>query len=174
MGDGTWKFNEYWTVNHSLSPGNEQTKPTVNGAPASNANLPSRYDVYRYEIAQGANPTNPFINNPSGRNLSSPPSNGEIGRPMCSGSTPADPLYTPDAPDRRLFFAAIVNCKANLPPSLPLSGGNNTGVPVAAFGKFFITEPVKAAQDEIRAEIVELVTPGNSAGYNYDQVQLYR
>ena len=77
-------------------------------------------------------------------------------------------------PDRRIFYAAIVNCKANLPPSLPLSGGNNTGVPVAAFGKFFITEPVKAASDEIRAELLELVTPGNTNGVNFDQVQLYR
>ena len=67
-----------------------------------------------------------------------------------------------------------MNCKASLPPSLPLSGGNNTGVPVAAFGKFFITEPVKAAQDEIRAELLELVTPGNTDGVNFDQVQLYR
>ena len=54
MGDGNWDFDAYWTVNHTLAGGGVQTKPTVNGAPASNANLPSRYDVYRYEIAQGA------------------------------------------------------------------------------------------------------------------------
>ena len=50
MGDGDWDFDAYWTVNHTLPDGAMHAKPTVNGALASNANLPSRYDVYRYEI----------------------------------------------------------------------------------------------------------------------------
>ena len=58
MGDGNWDFDGYWTTNHTLAGGGLQAKPTVNGAPASNANLPSRYDVYRYEIAQGARTIN--------------------------------------------------------------------------------------------------------------------
>jgi hypothetical protein len=164
MGDGTWDFDTYWTVNHTEPGGGVQTKPSVGGAPASNTNLPSRYDVYRYEIAQGAT----FINNPSGQAATPPPANPERGAPICSGSA------TSDTPDRRIFYAAIVNCESNLPPALPLGPGNQTGIPVAAFAKFFITQPVAAAQDDIMAEIVELVTPGNSAGFNFDQVQLYR
>jgi Flp pilus assembly protein TadG len=164
MGDGNWDFDAYWAVNHTLPGGGLQSKPIVNGATASNANLPSRYEVYRYEIAQGTT----VINNPSGQAAAPPPGNPEIGGPTCSSSTPND------TPDRRIFHAAIVNCKATLPPHLPLTGGSNNGVPVAAFAKFFFTRPVAASQDDIAAELVEVVTPGNSAGVAFDQVQLYR
>ena len=67
-----------------------------------------------------------------------------------------------------------MNCDANLPPTLPLGPGNQRGVPVAAFAKFFITQPVAASQDDIVAEIVELVDAGSAGGHNFDQVQLYR
>ena len=67
-----------------------------------------------------------------------------------------------------------MNCEANLPPSLPLGPGSQSGVPVAAFAKFFITQPVAASQEDIVAEIVELVDAGSGAGHNFDQVQLYR
>jgi hypothetical protein len=168
MGDGNWDFDAYWTVNHTLTGGGLQTKPNgPSGGPASNANLPSRYDVYRYEIAHGSS----FISNPSGQAATPPPPNAEqpnLPAQMCSGSA------TNDTPDRRIFYAAVVNCKANLPPSLPLGPGNQSGVPVAAFAKFFITQPVAASQDDILAEIVDLVTPGNSEGVNFDEVQLYR
>jgi hypothetical protein len=173
MGDGNWDFDRYWTTNHTLPDGvSVHSKPQVNGAdaqcgPVTCTNPISRYDVYRHEILAAAwDPT--FITNLSGRGATPPPANGETGAPSCSASA------TNDTPDRRIFYAAIVNCKASLPPSLPLSGGHNTGVPVAAFGKFFITEPVTGSQDEIHAELLELVTPGNTNGVNFDQVQLYR
>ena len=92
---------------------------------------------------------------------------GEKGAPICQ--TNASPN-----PDRRTFFVAIVNCDANLPPSLPLGPGRQRGVPVAAFAKFFITEPVDEPQDEIMAELVELVEADSAAFHNFDQVQLYR
>jgi hypothetical protein len=165
MGDGDWNFEAYWTVNHTLPGGSngEQPKPTVNGALASNTNLPSRWDVYLYEIAQGA----AFINNPSGQALSPPPTRPETGAPICQNTASTNP-------DRRTFFAAIVNCEANLPPRLPLGPGNQRGVPVAAFGKFFLTQPVSDPQDEIMAELVGLVDANSAAGHNFDQVQLYR
>src|SRR5205807_2570937 len=47
VGDGNWDFDMYWEVNHGGRP-----PPMVNGRPADNANLLSRYDVYRYEIDQ--------------------------------------------------------------------------------------------------------------------------
>jgi hypothetical protein len=161
MGDGTWDFDKYWTFNHTTATG-ERTRPTVDGAAASNANLPSRYDVYRYEIDQG------FVGDQSGQAATPPPANPEVGGPTCSSST------TSDTPDRRIFYAAIVNCQANLPPALPLGPGSQSGVPVAAFAKFFVTQPVEGSQDEIMAEIVELVTPGGVGGHNFDEVQLYR
>ena len=45
VGDGTWDFERYWTVTYGSKPG------SLNGW--SKSNLPSRYDVYRYEIEQG-------------------------------------------------------------------------------------------------------------------------
>ena len=50
MGDGDWDFEKYWRVNHTLPDGlTQQDKQLVNGAEASNTNLPSRWDVYLYE-----------------------------------------------------------------------------------------------------------------------------
>jgi hypothetical protein len=49
MGSGRWDLSTYWQVNHGAAG---RAPPLVNGAPASNSNLPSRYDVYRYEIDQ--------------------------------------------------------------------------------------------------------------------------
>jgi hypothetical protein len=174
MGDGDWNFERYWKVNHTQPDGSTQPKPTVNGAEASNLNLPSRWDVYLYEIAQG------WIVDQSGKATTTqppitPPQNpepllvtGGAAPQYCSTRGPSS------NPDRRTFFAAIVNCQANLPPSLPLGPGNQTGVPVAAFGKFFFTQPVSEPQDQIMAELVELVDPDSAAFHNFDQVQLYR
>lgn len=129
---------------------------TATAAPAgctSTATV-SRYQVYRYEIENGLT---------GDANLLT----GETGNPGCytGGSGTLS-----DDPDRRLLHVAIVNCGAlNL-------NGNQPDVPVAAFGKFFITNPVQAGGDqEVDAELVELAVPGpSSGGVIYDQVQLYR
>jgi hypothetical protein len=159
MGDGAWNFDSYWSVNHTVG-GALRPVPQAGGAPASNTNLPSRYDVYRYEIAQG------YIGDRSPGNPPSTP--GEAGAPICTSSA------VNNTPDRRIFNGAIVNCLSNLPPSLPLGPGNQSGIPVAAFAKFFITQPVEAAQDDIVTEIVDLVKPGDASAQNFDMVQLYR
>src|SRR5262249_10602818 len=49
MGEGNWDFDTYWQVNH----GDSALPSNLNGGPASNADVPSRYRVYRYEIEQG-------------------------------------------------------------------------------------------------------------------------
>jgi Flp pilus assembly protein TadG len=145
MGNGDWDFSTYWQVNHGADG---RTPPSVNGAPASNSNLPSRYRVYRYEIDQG------YVADRS--------PGGESGAPACYGGGALSGL-----PDRRLLYAAIVNCQ-----SLALNGGAQSNVPVAAFGKFFLTLPLARSQTEIYVEAVGLVRPGD--GVNFDMVQLYR
>ncbi|SFQ05463.1 Putative Flp pilus-assembly TadE/G-like [Mesorhizobium sp. NFR06] len=86
-------WNSYWSVNHGTTYPNipSATNPTGNKtAPAS------RYDVYKYEIA----------NNLVGDKSMAPTK--ETGNPSCyKGDTP-----TPD-PDRRRLNMAIVNCIAN-------------------------------------------------------------
>jgi hypothetical protein len=144
MGAGDWDFSTYWQVNHS---GDGRNPPTINGSPASNANPPSRYDVYRYEIEQG------FVADRS--------PGGESGVPACYGG------QLSEAPDRRILHAAVVNCR-----SLGLNAGVRASVPVAAFGKFFLSLPLSRSQTDLYVETVDLVKPGDSV--NYDMVQLYR
>jgi len=45
-------------------------------------------------------------------------------------------------------------------------------VPVAAFGKFFLTLPLARFQTDLYVEMVGLVKPGDGA--DFDMVQLYR
>jgi Flp pilus assembly protein TadG len=145
MGAGDWDFSTYWQVNHS---GDGRSPPVINGAPASNTNPPSRYDVYRYEIDQG------YVADRS--------PGGESGTPACYKGSGLS-----DVPDRRILHAAVVNCQ-----SLGLNAGARFDVPVAAFGKFFLTLPLSRSQTDLYAETVDLVKPGDEV--NFDLVQLYR
>jgi Putative Flp pilus-assembly TadE/G-like len=145
MGAGDWDFSTYWQVNHG---GAGRSPPAVSGAPASNANPPNRYEVYRYEIEQG------FVADRS--------PGGESGAPACYGGG-----ELPHRPDRRILHAAVINCRA-----LDLSAGARSNIPVAAFGKFFLTLPLSRSQSDLYVEMVDLVKPGDDV--NFDMVQLYR
>ena len=144
MGEGNWDFDSYWQVNH----GDSEPPQSLNGGAASNADVPSRYRVYRYEIEQGR--------------VADVSIGGESGAPACySGGD------LPGTPDRRILHAAIVNCQ-----SLQLAGEEQFNVPVAAFGKLFLTLPLERSQTDLYVEMVGLVRPGD--GVSFDVVQLYR
>jgi hypothetical protein len=64
--------------------------------------------------------------------------------------------------------AAVVNCL-----SLNLDEDSQTNVPVAAFGKFFMTLPMAQTGSDIYVETVGLVTPGDGTT-DFEMVQLYR
>jgi Flp pilus assembly protein TadG len=145
MGNGDWDFETYWQVNHGADG---RPTPIINGATASNASPPSRYAVYRHEIAQG------YIADRS--------PGGETGAPACYGGGALS-----DLPDRRVLQAAIINCQ-----SMGLAGEGLGKVPVAAFGKFFLTLPLAQTQTGLYVELVGLIKPGD--GGNLDMVQLYR
>jgi hypothetical protein len=144
MGEGNWDFDSYWQVNH----GDSEPPQSLNGGAASNADVPSRYRVYRYEIEQGR--------------VADVSIGGESGAPACYSG--GDLLGTPD---RRILHAAIVNCQ-----SLQLAGEEQFNVPVAAFGKLFLTLPLERSQTDLYVEMVGLVRPGD--GVSFDVVQLYR
>jgi hypothetical protein len=145
MGNGNWNFDTYWHVNHG---GSGRSPPTVNGEPATNSNLPSRYEVYRYEIDEG------YV---SDRSLG-----GESGAAACYRGNSLR-----EGPDRRVLQAAIINCH-----SLGLADGIQFGVPVAAFAKLFLTLPLQASQSDLYVEMIGLMKPGDNG--NFDMVQLYR
>jgi hypothetical protein len=145
MGQGDWDFDTYWQVNHGADA---RQRPVITGLLASNAEPPSRFSVYRYEIEQG------FIADRS--------PGGESGAPACYAGSEVFAV-----PDRRVIDAAVVNCL-----SLGLAGSAQANVPVAAFAKFFLTLPLQRSQTDLYVETVGLVRPDDDV--NHDIVQLYR
>jgi hypothetical protein len=150
MGTGDWDFDSYWSTNFGST-----AKPTdPSGVGYSNTNRPSRYDVYRHEIAA----------NLTGSGAQGGAAVGETGTPACySGGGLSD------EPDRRVIYGAIIDCGG-----LSVHGNSGGPLPVTAFGKFFLTEPV-AADGTIYAELIAFVEPGTvSNSVARDIVQLYR
>jgi len=145
MGEGNWDFDIYWQVNHRAGP-----SAMLDGGPVSNTNVPSRYRVYRYEIEHG------LVGDVS--------PGGESGAPACYRG---DGLSA-RVPDRRVLHAAVINCQ-----SLGLVSEAQSDVPVAAFGKFFLTLPLVArSETDLYVEMVGLVGPCD--GVSFDVIQLYR
>ncbi len=164
VGNGVWDKARYWNEAHNLSVGTALPS-AIAGADVS------RYDIYKYELLDLNNRVNNDSNGPGGSNL-----NGELGGPVCyngpSGSVTA-------TPDRRIFHAAILNCKA-LAAGNKITGSSGNKLPVAAFGKFFLTEPVgggsnaSTADGDVWAELVDISVIGQADGVARDIVQLYR
>lgn len=149
-GDGNSDFQAYWDTNH---PG--VTAP--NGWDNSDANRPSRYEVYQWELENGI-PDNSLTG-------------GEDGNPTCSSSTVAP------EPDRRIIYAAVLNCD-----ELDLTGGSGDTVPAVTFIKMFIAQPMTKLpgtgltdeDDTLYVEMVDIVEPGAADEVVHDIVQLYR
>ncbi|AZO32159.1 MULTISPECIES: pilus assembly protein TadG-related protein [unclassified Mesorhizobium] len=147
MGDGNWNLSGYWSTNFSSAshPSSwDTTKPT-------------RYDVYKYEIA----------NNLAG----TASAGGEVGTPPSACQPPVTSV------DRRLIYGAILNCAA-LDENNDLSG-HSTDLPVEAFGSFFLTEPVSSASDDasVFVELVDITGRGGQGtldNFLRDEAQLYR
>ena len=142
--NGTADFQAYWDFNH---PG--VTRPSdESGTQFSNSNLPTRFEIYRWEI-----------------------DNNQIGTastaiPACYQGTGAT---ADDTPDRRIVYGAILNCVA-----AELDSGAGGPYQAAAFGKFFMTEPMPGSQDSLWLELVDVVEPGEANSVARDIVQLYR
>jgi hypothetical protein len=108
----------------------------------TNAATISRYSVYQYEMN--------YISDRS--------PGGEYGDPQCN------PL---GIKFRRVLNAAVINCGSS-----PVAMSNDArGVPVAGFGKFFLTLPA-ASGASMYAEFLGLIKPTDDI--NHDKVQLYR
>jgi hypothetical protein len=126
----------YWDVNH---PGEDPpTQRTTD--PAGGTGTPSRYDVYQYEIA------NDLIDDAA--------PNGETGN--------AEACFTGDdtkitaEPDRRVIFAAVVDCQATT------FTGQTTFTAPTAFVSMFMTKPMitSGSTKQLYVEIIDI--SGNS------------
>ncbi|MBS3648100.1 pilus assembly protein [Pseudaminobacter sp. 19-2017] len=150
----TTELKNYWKINHPahVVSGVVQLPsiPTPSYPGAGTPPTPSRYDIYNYEIQKTLaqqNPENllgdPNYPNPAGHRAP----NGERGSPQCYTG-----LADQGGLDRRVIFAAVVNCNA-----AGLSG--QTQVPASAIEGFmtmFLTKPVMGSnQKKISMEIVD-------------------
>ena len=160
VGNGSWKLADYWTVNHNATPaakGVAVSTPWGSCTVGTPCNLASRNTVYQYEI------TNNLLNDKSrGLPLHKPAIPGEGGAPQCSKTA------STSNPDRRIIYAAIIDCNA-----VGLKGGSATKVPVKAFARFFLTQPVGSDQT-IYSEFQGVAEPNNANSVVHDLVQLYR
>lgn len=127
---------------------------TTNHGGTLPAGLKTRYDVYRYEI------DNHLIPNKSGLNPK-----GENGNPTCSSAPPV----SSDTLDRRILTVAVINCLQNQ------IKGNTNGVPVTAFARMFMTEPVGlCVSDDLYAEILSAAPPSNIGSVLHQHPVLHR
>lgn len=112
----------------------------------------TRYDVYRYEI------NNSMIPDKSPQ--------GEDGNATCASTSISDPLR-----DRRIMIMAVINCLEHD------IRGSASDVPVEAFVRMFLTEPVGldgSSTEDIYAETLGVVNPGDFDGVLHDFPVLYR
>ena len=173
-------FYQYWNFNHTGNIAKHPNRPipseadlgvdvnddgSLGTSPIPNNNPPSRYSIYRYELKKGWE---------SDANANPTALEQEVGTPLCNGSIAVA------EPDRRIIYAALMNCRAN-----GLGPGHNTGLVALAFAKFFVTEPMQtdakdltnpgADKDQILyTEIVGITEPGDADSVARDIVQLYR
>jgi len=151
IGSGDWDIDTYWQVNFgsALSAAEKTAMSSFPAAAFPGSGVPSRYDVYRYEIA------NDMVDDLS--NGDGAGNNRESGLPQCSQSK-ANPPTVSDDPDRRIVFAAIVDCLAN-------PGQGVTEFPVNSYASLFLVSPMKRIGSEdttIDVEITDITGFGGN------------
>jgi hypothetical protein len=187
QGNGQWDCGDYWAVNHPSGPSAATLGTALGGACGTPAQTTvSRYQVYRYEIAQGSRAGG--INDWSGRNgwtsngqpdpqgSRSPPGEfqTESGAPFCANARGASGVdTTTGGVDRRNLIVPIINCLAQTALGA-MTAGASSNTPVAAFGKFFLTQPYSALKDgNLYGEITGAPGPTDNVKI-FHLVQLYR
>ncbi|RWO29561.1 MAG: hypothetical protein EOS10_22210 [Mesorhizobium sp.] len=154
IGNGEWDYEGYMAAN-GFTTADMADFVDSGGNAYSNANPPSRYDLYKYELSNDL--------------VASPSLGGETGAAACHASPSTDP-------DRRLIYGAIINC---IEHEEDLNGASGDPIPAVGFASFFLTEPVDNARTngDILAEIVDIdgiEGRGTMVGFAKDNVQLYR
>ncbi|MFP1645449.1 TadE/TadG family type IV pilus assembly protein [Pontitalea aquivivens] len=161
IGSGDWPIAEYWEKNHAQATPLTTERPELtreereemssfkNVMHSDGKVLPSRYDVYRYEIEQDMIADRSVPVGANGRR--------ESGFPQCSNPDPAD-LPTDPLDDPRVMFAAIVDCLAH--------GGNGvTQFPVNSFASIFMVNPMQkqgTGDGTIDVEIIDITGNGGN------------
>ncbi len=132
MGNGNWDFLRYMEVNHNrmrtITIADTTYHFNYGSRTVTPSNLPSRYEMYRWEIDNDCVPGALTY----GRNAKTP----EEGRPTCH----ATGAYEGDI-DRRVITVAVLNCD-ELSMNFNMHQDSREKVPAEAFIDVFITEPM--------------------------------
>jgi Flp pilus assembly protein TadG len=188
QGNGQWDCANYWAINH---PGGRSAATVgtalggVCGTPAQTT--VSRYQVYRYEISQGQGAggisdwsgKNGWASNgqPDPQGSRSPPGRfqTESGAPFCASARGTNGVdTTTGGVDRRNLIVPIINCLAQTALGNITGAGASSKTPVAAFGKFFMTQPYTALKDgNLYGEITGAPAQADNVKI-FNLVQLYR
>jgi hypothetical protein len=188
QGNGQWDCADYWAINHPHGP----TAATVGAALGGVCGTPSqtsvsRYQVYRYEISLGSKAggvsdwsgKNGWTSNgqPDPQGSRSPPGRfqTESGAPFCASARGVSGVdTTTGGVDRRNLIVPIINCLAQTALGNITDAGASSKTPVAAFGKFFMTQPYTALKDgNLYGEITGAPAQADNVKI-FHLVQLYR
>ncbi|THD82455.1 hypothetical protein E7811_15550 [Aliigemmobacter aestuarii] len=150
IGSGDWDINLYWSVNFPSVPLTQTMLDEMNSMPLATfpgSTVPSRYDVYRYEI------DNNLLDVRSQGDGGNNNNRKETGRPICalSKNPPVNGLADPD---RRIVFAALIDCIANED-----EGGGINRYPVNAYASLFLVNPM---DETIDVEIIDITGAGGN------------
>jgi len=154
IGEGDWDAETYWQLNHGESLPGDMYESFDNGPGGPGADGPSRYDVYRYETDNGL-----VLDEASWDSWGSPPE-GETGEAICSNST-NNALPPTDDPDRRVIFAAMIDC-------LSQAGQGKTTFDVNSYASIFLVSPMArdpadpSADSTIDVEIIDITGWGGN------------
>lgn len=162
--NGVWDIEKYFRVNH---PGFALTDAVLDemssypGLDNENDPGPSRYDVYRYEIAHGM-VGDDSVGAPVGTvypGNGQPRSTRESGLPSCAAASSVTPATGPK--DRRTVFAAIIDCNAEADSGVATMAVNS-------YASVFMTTPMQrdpadpSADSTIDMEIVDITGYGGN------------
>jgi Putative Flp pilus-assembly TadE/G-like len=187
-GNGQWDCADYWAINHPHGVSAAAVGTALGGVCGAPAQTTvSRYQVYRYEISLGSNAGG--IGDWSGRNgwasngqpdpqgSRNPPGRfqTESGAPFCANARGVSGVDTTTGEiDRRNLIVPIINCLAQSALGNIAEAGPSSKTPVAAFGKFFLTQPYTALKDgNLYGEITGAAGPADNIKI-FNLVQLYR
>lgn len=188
QGDGEWDCASYWAINHPHGPSAAMVGTALGGVCGTPAQTTlSRYQIYRYEIAQGAGAggvsdwsgKNGWASNgqpdPQGSRIPAGHFQTESGAPFCAKAHGASGVDTTTGGiDRRNLVVPIINCLAQTALGNMTGAGASAKTPVAAFGKFFMTQPYSALKDgNLYGEITGAPGPADNVRI-FHLVQLYR
>lgn len=148
VGEGNWDVNQYWQINHGSSVLPTDMYQSFTNTAGPGAIGPSRYDVYRYEI-----------DNNLLADVGAWGPGTENGLPLCRQS--AVGVEPPPSEDRRIIFAAIIDCLAE-------AGQGKTVFAVNSYASLFMVSPMAkdpstpSGDSTIDVEIIDITGYGGN------------